>query len=90
VHHNSGVANQAFYLLVEGGRNRTSGMRVTGLGPERRAEAEHIFYRGFTLYLTPSATFADARGATVRAALELYGQATATEVGAAWSAVGVE
>jgi vibriolysin len=89
VHHNSGVANQAFYLLVEGGTNRTSGRRVSGLGPERRAEAEHVFYRAFTLYLTPSATFADAREATVRAARELYGEAAAREVEAAWSAVGV-
>jgi Zn-dependent metalloprotease len=90
VHHNSAVANQAFYLLVEGGVNRTSGRRVRGLGPERRAEAEHIFYRGFTLYLTPSATFSDARAATVQAAVELYGEAPAAEVEAAWSAVGVE
>jgi bacillolysin len=90
VHHNSGVANQAFYLLVEGGVNRTSGRRVTGLGPERRAEAEHVFYRAFTLYLTPSATFADARTATVQAALDLYGEAVATEVEAAWSAVGLD
>jgi bacillolysin len=90
VHHNSAIANQAFYLLVEGGLNRTSGRRVTGLGPERRAQAEHIFYRGFTLYLTPAATFADARRATVQAARDLHGAAVAAEVEAAWSAVGVE
>jgi Zn-dependent metalloprotease len=90
VHHNSGIANQAFYLLVEGGVNRTSGVRVDGLGPGRRGDAERIFYRGFTAYLTPSATFADARAATVRAARDLYGEAEAAQVATAWTAVGVE
>ena len=90
VHHNSAVPNQAFYLLVEGGTNRTSGHHVEGLGPDRRGDAERIFYRGFTAYLTPSATFADARLATARAARDLYGEAEAAQVEAAWTAVGVE
>ena len=71
VHINSGIANQAFYLMVEGGTNRTSGQRVAGLGGGGREKAERIFYRGFTSYLTPSATFRDARAATLRAAREL-------------------
>jgi thermolysin len=90
VHHNSGVANQAFYLLAEGGVNRTSGRRVNGLGSGGRERAERIFYRGFTLYLTPSATFHDARVATLQAARDLYGEAEADQVAATWSAVGVE
>ncbi len=28
IHHNAGISNQAFYLLVEGGVNGTSGLRV--------------------------------------------------------------
>jgi len=90
VHYNSGIANQAFFLLVEGGANRTSGLAVAGLGAAQRDHAERIFYRGFTLYLTPSATFADARAATIRAAEELYGPGDAAAVAAAWTAVGVE
>ena len=90
VHHNSGIANQAFYLLAEGGRNRTSGRRVEGLGAGGRERAERIFYRGFTAYLTPSATFRDARAATVRAGRDLYGEADAAQVASAWSAVGVD
>jgi thermolysin len=90
VHHNSGIANQAFYLMAEGGVNRTSGLRVSGLGAGGREKAERIFYRGFTAFLTPSASFRDARAATVRAARELYGEAEAAQVAAAWSAVGVE
>ena len=89
VHHNSGIANQAFYLLAEGGVNRTSGLRVAGLGAGGRERAERIFYRGFTAYLTPSATFQDARAATVRAGRDLFGEAEAAQVALAWSAVGV-
>jgi len=90
VHVNSGIANQAFYLLVEGGTNRTSGRTVAGLGAVNRERAERIFYRGFTLHLTPGATFADGRAATVQAALELYGPGReADQTAAAWSAVGV-
>jgi bacillolysin len=90
IHHNSAIANHAFYLLVEGGVNRTSGIRVDGLGPERRPDAERIFYRGFIAYLTPSARLADARAATVQAARDLFGEAEAAQVETAWTAVGVE
>lgn len=92
VHINSGIANQAFYLLVQGGTNRTSGLGVAGLGFANRERAEKIFYRGFTRYLTPSARFADARRATVRAAEELYGSGSleAAQTAAAWTAVGVQ
>ena len=90
-HHNNGVINQAFYLLIEGGVNRTSGIRVGGLGSANRQRAEKIFYRGFTAYLTPTATFADARVATLQAAADLYGPASpeALQVALAWTAVGV-
>jgi thermolysin len=91
VHINSGIANQAYYLLVEGGTNRTSGIGVAGLGAANRERAEKIFYRGFTAFLTPSASFADARRATIRAAEELYGAGSveAAQTAAAWTAVGV-
>jgi Zn-dependent metalloprotease len=92
VHHNNGLANQAFYLLVEGGVNRTSGLHVQGLGAASREKAEKIFYRGFTAYLTPAAAFSDARAATIQAARDLYGPSSieAATVAAAWTAVGVE
>ena len=91
VHINSGIANQAFYLLVQGGTNRTSGIAVAGLGFANRERAEKIFYRGFTAFLTPSARFADARRATIRAAQELFGDGSveAAQTAAAWTAVGV-
>lgn len=91
VHINSGIANQAFYLLIEGGTNRTSGISVAGLGSANRVKAERIFYRGFTAFLTPSASFADARRATIRAAQELFGAGgvEAGQTAAIWTAVGV-
>jgi Zn-dependent metalloprotease len=92
VHFNSGIAGHAFYLLVEGGRHRLSGIRVAGLGTARRERAERIFFRGFTSYLTPWATFRDARTATLQAARDLYGEASDeyTQTATAWRAVGVE
>ena len=91
VHINSGISNHAFFLAIEGGTNRTSGLAVTGVGGGNREQIERIFYRGFTSYLTPSATFAQARQATLRAASELFGDASPAfrAVQQAWTAVGV-
>ena len=92
VHVNAGISNQAFFLLIEGGTNRTSGIHVAGLGAANREKAEKIFYRGFTSYLTPSAEFSDARRATTQAASDLYGATSneAAQTAAAWTAVGVQ
>ncbi len=89
VHTNSGIQNQAFYLLAAGGTNRTSGISVTGIG---RGAAERIFYRALTVKLTSSADFKAVRAATLSAAADLYGS-TSTQYNTtakAWSAVGVQ
>lgn len=89
VHINSSIANHCFYLLANGGTNRTSGISVQGIGREK---AEKIFYRGFVDYLWESSNFHHARLATVQAASDIYGS-TSTEkrrVEEAWTAVGVE
>jgi Zn-dependent metalloprotease len=85
VHYSSGIANNAFYLLSEGGAHRLGGT-VTRIG---RDKAERIFYRGLTVYMVPSETFSQARAATIQAATDLYGSAEVTSVKDAWSAVGV-
>ena len=92
VHINCGIATHAFFLLVEGGTNRISGKTVVGLGSDRRGDAERIFYRGFTRYLTPAATFSDARAATLQAAEELFGAGSdeMLRTAEAWTAVGVK
>ena len=91
VHTNSTIATHAYYLAVEGGVNRTSGIDVTGLGPQRRDLVEQIFYRAFVFLLPEDATFSMARAATLQSARDLSGDTTVTEtIGAAWTAVGVE
>ena len=90
VHINSGIANHAFYLAIEGGTHRLGGT-VQGVGGANRAQIERVFYRAFTAFLAPSATFSQARAATIQAARELYGVGGAVEaaVTQAWNAVGV-
>jgi bacillolysin len=91
VHMNAGIPNNAFYLAVEGGVNRTSGLRVTGVGTANRYQIEKAFYRAFTSMLTSRATFSMARRATVQSARELYGPSSSAEraIAEAWTAVGV-
>jgi vibriolysin len=84
VHVNSGIANLAFQLLVDGGthpRGATS-VVVPGIG---FAAAADIFYNANVACLTPSSSFVSARYCTA----EVYGGANAAAVHAAWDAVGV-
>ena len=91
VHINSTIVSHAYYLAVEGGTNRTSGLTVQGVGAGNREQMEKVFYRAFTQLLPANATFATARAATIQAALDLYGSNSAAEraVAQAWTAVGV-
>ena len=91
VHINSGIPNHAFHLAIEGGRNRTSGLEVQGVGAARREEIETVMYRAFTFLMPPRATFATARAATLQSARDLYGPGSAAEraLAQAWTAVGV-
>lgn len=91
VHINSGIANNAFYLAIESGTNRTSRLAVSGVGAANREQIEKVFYRAFTQMLPSGATFAMARAATIQSARDLYGAGSAAEraVTQAWTAVGV-
>jgi thermolysin len=91
VHSNSLIAGHAFYLAIEGGTNRTSGLSVQGVGGGNREQMERVFYRAFVELLPASANFSTARAATLQAARDLYGTGSAAEraVGQAWTAVGV-
>ncbi len=91
VHTNSMIAGHAFYLAIEGGTNRTSGLAVQGVGATNREQIEKVFYRAFTLLLPSAANFSTARAATIQAARDLYGAGSASEraVTQAWTAVGV-
>lgn len=91
VHTNSGIPNQAFYLAIEGGVNKTSGLRVQGVGAGNREQIERVFYRAFVFMLPSNATFRLARAATIQSARDIYGLGSAPEraVTEAWTAVGV-
>jgi thermolysin len=91
VHINSGIPNHVFYLAIEGGTNRVSGLGVEGVGAANRAQIETVFYRTVTQLLPANATFAMARAATIQAARDLYGGGSAAEraITQAWTAVGV-
>ena len=83
VHWNSGIANLAFVLLVEGGthpRGKTS-VVVPGIGFDAAAD---IFYAANTNCLTRNSNFEAARNCTVAAA-----GSNAAAVDLAWDAVGV-
>jgi Zn-dependent metalloprotease len=87
VHTNSGIANLAFYLLVQGGRH-PRGVTSTTVGGIGLAKAEQIFYRAHT-YLTQSSGFASLRDAVVRSAVDLYGSSVVPQAKNAFCAVGV-
>jgi Zn-dependent metalloprotease len=91
VHINSTIPTHAFYLAIEGGTNRTSGLSVQGVGGANREQIEKVFYRAFTQLMPANSTFTVARAATLQAARDLYGANSAPEraVTQAWTAVGV-
>ena len=91
VHTNALIAGHAYYLAIEGGTNRVSGITVTGVGPENREQIEQVFYRAFTLLMTRDSNFKAARAATIQAARDLYGANSQVELAViqAWTAVGV-
>lgn len=87
MHYSSGIANNAFYLLAEGGTHRLGGV-VTGIGKDK---ADKIFFRALDMYMISSENFSQARADTIHAATDLYGAGSqeVTSVTQAWSAVGV-
>ncbi|MFZ1677888.1 MAG: M4 family metallopeptidase, partial [Saprospiraceae bacterium] len=100
VHTNSGVQNQMFYLLVEGGSGYNNGntchdttgsgyyWEVSGIGLNA---AIQIGYFAHVIILGPNSDYQDARNAWVTAATLLYGECSneAIQAGKAWYAVGL-
>ena len=64
-HWNSLILSHAFYLAIEGGTHRTSGMTVEGIGGENRAEMEAIFFRAMR-DLMPAASSLPIAAAVIR------------------------
>jgi len=92
VHVNATIPDHVYYLAIEGGRNRTSGLAVQGVGAANREQIEKTMYRAFTLMMPSAASFSVARAVTVQSARDLYGAGSAAEraLTEAWTAVGVQ
>ena len=78
VHFNSTVLSHAFYLAVEGGRNRTTGLPVSGVGGANRELVERAFFRAMTDLMPSQPNFAMASAVIRQSALDLYGARSAT------------
>ncbi len=91
VHTNSAIGNQAFYLAIEGGTNRTSGLGVHGVGSANREQIEKVDVSRVHAVDAGQRHLFDARAVTIQAASDLYGAISAATraVTQAWTAVGV-
>ena len=70
-HWNSTILSHAFYLAIEGGTNRTTGLSVQGVGDAGRAAVERIFFRGMTEMMPAAASLPLAANAIRQAAADL-------------------
>ncbi|WP_394828295.1 M4 family metallopeptidase [Pendulispora albinea] len=88
VHTNSGIPNNAFYLMTKGGTNDVSKVQVSaGIGWDKAAK---LWYRTQTTYLTSNGNFTAAANGNVSAANDLsFTQDEKNIVQCAWIAVGV-
>jgi Zn-dependent metalloprotease len=77
VHGNSTILSHAFYLAIEGGRNATSGLSVTGVGAANRAQIEKVFFRAITQLMPNNANLQTAAAVVIQAAVDLYGAGSA-------------
>lgn len=68
VHTNSGVANHAYALTVDGGTY--NGQTITGIG---LTKAAHIYYRAQSVYQGPASAFPDHADALAQSCLDLKG-----------------
>ena len=91
VHWNSTILSHAYYLAVEGGRNRTTGVTVQGVGGANRGDVERAFFRAMTDLMPSAPTIGQAALAVVQSASDLFGTGSATHqaIGQALLAVGL-
>ncbi len=97
VHYSSGVANHFYYMLSVGSGKSDYGDSPTCNGaPEVKGitigKAEKIWYKALTAYMVSTTNYHDARIATLKAAIDLYGKGSEeyNATNAAWKAVAVE
>ena len=91
MHWNSTILSHAFYLAIEGGQNRSTGLTVQGVGAANRHQVERAFFRSMT-HLMPARTSFRMTAAVIRqSAVDLFGAGSATHraIDQALNAVGL-
>ena len=89
-HWNSTVLSHAFYLSIEGGTNRETGLSVAGVGGPNREEIEDIFFRALKELMPQATSLPQAADAIRQAAADLApGQPAQRSVEQALRAVGL-
>ena len=89
-HWNSTILSHAFYLAIEGGTNRTTGLPVDGVGGANRGQIEEIFFRALTELMPQATSFPQAADAIRQSAADLApGGAAQRAVEQALRAVGL-
>ena len=78
VHWNSTILSHAFYLAIEGGQNRTTGLTVEGVGGASRHDIERAFFRAMTDLMPSSASVWLAADVIRQSAADLFEPASAT------------
>ena len=73
VHINATILGHAYFLAVEGGTNRTSGLSVTGVGRENRLDIERTLFNAWVNLVPSFADHAIVRESLIRSATDLYG-----------------
>ena len=73
VHWNSTILSHTFYLAIEGGRNATSGLTVSGVGSANRHQIEQVFFRAMTELMPSAVSIPLAATVILQAALDLFG-----------------
>ncbi|WP_189133548.1 M4 family metallopeptidase [Wenjunlia tyrosinilytica] len=99
VHYSSGPINHWFYLASEGSGPKDingvhydsptkDGQPVTGIG---RANAEKVWFKALSSYLTSNSNYADARTQALKAAADLFGNGSTSynNVANAFAGIGV-
>lgn len=73
VHWNSTILSHAYYLAIQGGRNRTTGITVTGVGRPNRQDVERVYFRAMTELMPASVSFRVTAGVVRQSAIDLFG-----------------
>ena len=90
-HINSTIFSHAFFLAIEGGTNRTSGLSVQGVGAANRGQIEEVFFNALIDAIPNNPSWAEVASAILQTAVLRFGVASpvTAAVAGALTAVGL-